>query len=164
LKSKSILLAIQYLVGDATRPAGDGAKIIVHVCNDIGKWGRGFVLAVSRRWPEPERLYKASFKSSAPPPLGDVQFVAVGEDITIANVIGQHGIALRSGGTPPVRYDAIRLGLEAVAKRAASQHATVHMPRIGCGLAGGEWAEVERIITSTLVAAGVHVFVYDLPS
>ncbi|MEV6001124.1 Appr-1-p processing protein, partial [Streptomyces griseomycini] len=27
-----------------------GVKVIAHVCNDIGGWGKGFVLAVSRRW------------------------------------------------------------------------------------------------------------------
>ena len=157
-------MAIRYLVGDATRPAVDGPKIIVHVCNDIGKWGRGFVLAVSRRWAEPERVFKASFNSGADSRLGDVQFVQVEPGMTVANVIGQHGIASRVGGTPPVRYDAIRLGLEAVAKRASTMHSSVHMPRIGCGLAGGEWQQVEQIVSSTLVDAGVDVFVYDLPT
>jgi len=37
--------------------------------------------------------------------------------------------------------------------------ATVHMPRIGCGLAGGEWSKVEEIINE--VMADVQVFVYD---
>ena len=157
-------MGIEYLVGDATRPTGDGAKIIVHICNDIGKWGRGFVLAVSRRWAEPERAYKSSFKTGAPPRLGDVQFVSVERDVTVANVIGQHGIASRPGGTPPVRYEAIRLGLEAVVERAVGARASVHMPRIGCGLAGGEWAVVEQIVHSTLAKAGVVVFVYDLPA
>ena len=157
-------MAIRYLVGDATRPGGDGAKTIVHVCNDIGKWGRGFVLAVSRRWPEPERVFKASFKSGTDSRLGDVQFVPVDPGITVANIIGQHGIASRAGGTPPVRYDAIRLGLNAVATRALKMQSSVHMPRIGCGLAGGEWQVVEQIISSTLADAGVDVFVYDLPA
>jgi hypothetical protein len=36
------------------------------------------------------------------------------------------------------------------------------MPRIGCGLAGGQWSEIEPIIERTLLAAGVEVYVYDL--
>jgi hypothetical protein len=39
----------------------------------------------------------------------------------------------------------------------------VHMPRIGCGLAGGQWEEIEPIIETTLGAKGVAVTVYDLP-
>ena len=52
-------LTITYQIGDATQPIGDHPKIIVHVCNDAGGWGKGFVLAVSRRWREPERRYRA---------------------------------------------------------------------------------------------------------
>ena len=40
--------------------------------------------------------------------------------------------------------------------------ASDHMPRIGCGLAGGDWAEIEPMITETLCAAGIEVVVYDL--
>ena len=33
---------ITYLQGDATQPQASGIKIIVHVCNDLGGWGKGF--------------------------------------------------------------------------------------------------------------------------
>ncbi|RYD76612.1 MAG: Appr-1-p processing protein, partial [Verrucomicrobiaceae bacterium] len=46
-------MAIHYVTGDATRPEGDGARVICHVCNDIGGWGRGFVTALSKRWKGP---------------------------------------------------------------------------------------------------------------
>jgi len=50
---------ITYVTGDATDVAHvPGKKIIAHVCNDIGRWGKGFVLSVSRRWPEPEKAYR----------------------------------------------------------------------------------------------------------
>jgi hypothetical protein len=29
-------------------------KLICHICNDLGGWGKGFVLALSRRWEGPE--------------------------------------------------------------------------------------------------------------
>lgn len=51
-------MQIQYITGDATDPTGGGNKIIAHVCNDIGAWGAGFVLAISRRWPQPEAEYR----------------------------------------------------------------------------------------------------------
>jgi len=46
---------IVYLKGDATQPQAKGVKIIVHCCNDLGGWGKGFVLALRKRWPEPEQ-------------------------------------------------------------------------------------------------------------
>lgn len=152
---------IRYVTGDATCPVGDGPKIIVHVCNDLGKWGKGFVLAISRRWKAPELAYKAGFAAPAHPSLGDVQFVPVTPTLTVANLIGQHGIATRTSKTPPVRYDAIREGLAKVGSRARESGASVHMPRIGCGLAGGDWARVEPLIAESLSAADIDVTVYD---
>ena len=49
---------IKYLVGDATKPQIAGNKIIAHICNDIGAWGRGFVLAVSKLSPVPEHRFR----------------------------------------------------------------------------------------------------------
>jgi O-acetyl-ADP-ribose deacetylase (regulator of RNase III) len=158
-------MPITYITGDATRPEGTGPKIIVHVCNDIGAWGRGFVMALSRRWPEPERRFRAWHRGEGATPfaLGQVQFVAVGAQLWIANLIGQRDIRSR-GGVPPVRYEAIREGLGRIADFAKENEATVHMPRIGAGLAGGSWEEISSIIEAELVEKGVTVTVYDLPS
>ena len=73
-------------------------KSLVHICNDIGKWGKGFVLAVSKRWPSPESIYKQAFTGVSKPQLGDVQFIQVEDDIVVANIIGQAGV--RSPKTP----------------------------------------------------------------
>jgi O-acetyl-ADP-ribose deacetylase (regulator of RNase III) len=156
-------MTIYYLTGDATAPAGAGQKIIVHVCNDIGRWGKGFVLALSERWPEPERSFKAAFANGRSLPLGAVQFVPVTSDVTVANVVAQHKIATRSTRTelPPIRYPAVAEGLAKVAAYAQERQASVHMPRIGCGLAGGKWELIEPLIVAQLVKAGVAVFVYD---
>jgi hypothetical protein len=70
-------------------------------CNDEGGWGRGFVLALSRRWSEPERRYRAwarGEEDSAPFALGQVQLVPVEESLWVANLIGQHGIRIVSIG------------------------------------------------------------------
>ena len=43
---------VNYIVGDATNPKKEGNKIIVHICNDIGGWGKGFVMAISKDNPK----------------------------------------------------------------------------------------------------------------
>jgi O-acetyl-ADP-ribose deacetylase (regulator of RNase III) len=158
------MAGITYRTGDATVPEGAGPKVIVHVCNDRGGWGRGFVVALSRRYPEPERDYRAWYAGRAQNDfgLGAVRFVEVGPDLWVANLIGQAGYKTENG-RPPVRYDAIARGLSAVAAFAQEHGAAVHMPRIGCGLAGGRWEEIEPILTERLTAAGVPVTVYDVP-
>lgn len=154
---------ISYVKGDATAPPPGGARIICHVCNDIGGWGRGFVTAISRRWPEPERAFRAWHEAgdAAGFRLGAVALVRVEPELWVANMIAQRDV--RSvGGVPPIRYDALRECLEELATQAASLGASVHMPRIGCGLAGGEWAVVEKLIAAALCQRQIAVAVYDL--
>ncbi len=147
--------------GDATDPIGEGNKIVVHICNDIGGWGKGFVMAISKRWKEPEKQYRTWYASKNNFHLGEVQFVAVSENIWIANLIGQHKINKDEQGNAPIRYDAIETGLDKVAEFSKQNNASVHMPRIGCGLAGGTWDKIEPIILKTLSENQVKVFVYD---
>lgn len=153
---------LRIINGDATSPQAKGPKIIAHICNDLGGWGKGFVLAISRRWPEPERAYRQWHRERSGNDfgLGATQVVAVQPDIWVANMVAQHGMrAGRSG--PPIRYDAVGQCLATVADHAGRLGATVHMPRIGCGLAGGRWELIEPIVTETLCARDIATTVYD---
>jgi O-acetyl-ADP-ribose deacetylase (regulator of RNase III) len=89
-----------------------------------------------------------------------VQYVRVGPYLWVADMVGQRGVRAGSGGVP-VRYEAIDTALAALADKAAGLGASVHMPRIGCGLAGGRWSRVEPLVADRLVARGVPVTVYD---
>ena len=154
---------IIYKIGDATNPQSQGNKLIVHCCNDLGAWGKGFVLALSKRWPQVEQEYREWFrnKSNNDFALGSAQFVQVEADIWVANLIGQHGI--RSSSNPiPIRYGAIEDGLEKVADFAIANLCSVHMPRIGCGLAGGNWKTIYPIIGQVLLTKAIAVTIYDL--
>ncbi|MEU2390989.1 macro domain-containing protein [Streptomyces sp. NPDC007369] len=153
---------LRIIAGDATSPQAKGPKIIAHVCNDIGGWGKGFVLALSKRWPEPEADFRAWHRNRAGNDfgLGAVRLVRVKEDTWVANMVGQRGIRTGSAGVP-IRYDALERCLAALADHAVGLGASVHMPRIGCGLAGGKWSRVEPLVTAALSARGVAVTVYD---
>lgn len=155
---------ITYLTGDATNPGKPG--IIVHICNNKGGWGGGFVSAISKRWPEPEAAYRAWAKDGRNGfGLGQIQLVNVGGGLTVANMIAQNGYPT------PSRPDAVSYtglarclgGIRAVllAERAQGMTRIIHMPRIGTGLAGGTWDKIEPIINWRL--GGFPVCVYDLP-
>jgi O-acetyl-ADP-ribose deacetylase (regulator of RNase III) len=120
------------------------------------------VLAVSARWPEPERAYREWHRGRAENDfgLGAVQLVQVGRGLWVANMVGQHG--LRGGRVPPIRYEAVRECLAKLSLRAKELGASVHMPRIGCGLAGGRWDLIEPLVAEALCDKGVQVTVYDL--
>jgi O-acetyl-ADP-ribose deacetylase (regulator of RNase III) len=161
-------MPITYLRGDATDPSYvEGDKCIVHICNDVGAWGRGFVMALSARWKEPEARYRDWFKRGSVPnvgefKLGNVQFVHVQSmsrkgktDVWVANMIAQHGIG---GSVPPIRYDALKECLTKVASEFPNG-IVISMPRIGCGLAGGTWEKVGPIVEETV--GHLDVFVFD---
>jgi len=154
---------IYYLIGDATEPQAEGNKIIAHICNDVGAWGAGFVLALSKKWKQPEEDYRIWYRGGRELgfELGKTRFVRVEDDIWVANMIAQRDIK-PVGGIPPIRYGALKSCLKEVAEKALELNASVHMPRIGCGLAGGTWDKVEPIIIDVLVKNGVPVYVYDL--
>lgn len=99
---------IRYLKGDATCPQASGNTIIAHICNDIGGWGAGFVLAVSTRWPEPEAAYRAWYanRSESDFTLGAVQVVQVERYVWVANMVAQRGVKTGSHGSP-IRYPAV---------------------------------------------------------
>ena len=143
---------IKYVNGDATLPEGDGLKMICHVNNNIGKWGKGFVMAVSKRWPETRTKFLELGKWT----LGDVQLIQVEDDIIVANMIAQNGI-----GKPEknrIDYDALTKCLKVVAEYAKTFNAKLHMPRIGCGLGGAPWPNIESIIQSTMHSLDITIY------
>jgi O-acetyl-ADP-ribose deacetylase (regulator of RNase III) len=90
----------------------------------------------------------------------------------VVNMIAQTGYG-RSGTTqhregadgeaprPPIRYEALEACLQKVARSAKVLGVSIHMPRIGCSLAGGQWSKVQPIIEKTLVS--IDAVVYDFP-
>ena len=79
----------------------------------------------------------------------------------VANMIAQHGV--RSAENPtPIRYGALSTALQHVGEFAKKNDASIVMPKIGSGLAGGDWGKIERLVTEAIVNQGVAVTVYEL--
>ena len=116
-------------------------------------------MALSKKWPVTREKYLEWHRERTGFALGAIQLVEVRNDITVVNLIGQHGIRKGSKG-PPIRYEAIRDGLMKLNETLAREF-SVHMPRIGCGLAGGKWEKMEPIIEEALQARSVTVYDFD---
>ncbi len=59
-----------------------------------------------------------------------------------------------------IRYETVREGLSLLRAWALESQASVHMPRIGCGLAGGTWDVMGPLVEECL--QGISVTVHDL--
>lgn len=149
---------IHYLKGDATKPVGPGNKLIIHVANNAGAWGAGFVLALSKKWKEPERRYMAQAPHGLL--LGTTQIVQVEPDIWVANMVAQT-LNYRQG--PNIKYGALEECLRAVELEAATLGATIHGPRFGAGLAGGRWSIIEELLETTLPNNDIYIYDYEGP-
>ena len=160
------MTSIAHLQGDATEPQGDPPLIITHVVTWDGEGGFSVLgLSLSNKWTAPEMAYRKWVATEKTKgfhlPLGEVQFVEVQPGVTVANMVAQRGLR-GVGNTVPLSYPSLRFCLARVASRALETAAAVHMPRIGCGLAGGRWENVELLIRQELCQKGVGVTVYDL--
>lgn len=178
---------ISYIKGDATIVCKTGGvRVIAHVCNNAGGFGSGFAGYLYRKWPVIREKYKEWYNSlshtkvkrvgtSTQLPLGEIQVVPVKDEhgtIFVVNMIAQHRFA--SDENPvALRYLALASCLKKLDEWIKSYKITkeimvrpnlvgdvsVHMPRIGCGLAGGSWDKVELLIDTMLFEH--EVFVYD---
>lgn len=149
-------MALREEPGDATHVRDQ--TIIAHVCNDIGKWGAGFTRAIDLRWPEVRCAYVA-WEGGATPTLralGQVQFIRTQrQDVIVANMIAQHGVRGRSNPVP-LNNSALRTCLLTVLQVATAQGYRVVMPRVGCGLAGGQWEGPGGVFGIVQAASSVY--------
>ncbi|AYY72320.1 Appr-1-p processing protein [Listeria monocytogenes] len=129
---------------------------------DVGFYGKQYKIFVIKNlnWEEPEKAYRKWYKDKNDFKLGEVQLIPVTDYISICNMIGQKGTKTASKGAP-IRYEAVESCLEKLSEIAKEQQASIHMPRIGCGLAGGKWEIIEPIIRKTLIANDIEVCIYD---
>jgi O-acetyl-ADP-ribose deacetylase (regulator of RNase III) len=110
-----------------------------------------------KRWPEPEEAYRQWSKEKNFT-LGTIQLVPVDQYTWVANMLCQQGLRNRSHPVP-LRHEAMRSCLQKLAVEAKRLDASIHMPRIGCGLGGSSWPKIEPIIIEEL--QGIAVTVYD---
>lgn len=152
--------------GDALHPRGSDHRVIVQVVNDATpNWGGpGFAPAVAAHWPHVQDDFRrfSAQQTKGRPPLGTVHISQAEDEISVASCVAQKGYGPST--KPRIRYAALRSGLERVAELAIGLGASVHMPQIGCGQAGGKWELVQELIETTLCARDVSVTVYYLPS
>ena len=171
---------LRYVVGDATRPAKtlDELVVIAHIVNDVGAWGRGFVVALSRWDDNPERAYRrwasGDFEPGArgkPFALGHTQTCSFGPATAhtwVVNLVAQRGLRRRPGDPQALDLEALRACLRDLCSWVGGDpygvvRYRVVMPRIGCGLGGARWADVAPVIQAELVDRGIDVTVYSLP-
>jgi hypothetical protein len=154
---------LKLIKGDATRPIGDGQKILIHIVNSIGSWGSGYVISLSNRWKEPEALYRQkTFENNIK--LGTISIAKVEDNTWVVNMVAQEGIGLDEHGTPPIRYNALQKCLNSVLDRIEiMDNPSIHVPfKMGADRAGGDWNKIVEMLEKTFCKNGIDVIAYNL--
>jgi len=163
-----------YINGSVLEPVGneDDIKIITHVCNNRGGWGKGFVLELNKLSPLPKKEYKKWFQykkyKGIDFDMGNVQFVWINKNTVVANTIAQNGFFSQYNKIP-FSYTAFTCALNKIVAYINKQQEhykrftfSVHVPYlIGCGYGKGSWNLVERVLQENVCKKGVKLYVYN---
>jgi O-acetyl-ADP-ribose deacetylase (regulator of RNase III) len=155
---------IKFMRGDATLPDWDedwGRTLIAHVVNDAGIFNAGFARAIKDRYPAVAGYYLKAINENNIVP-GNVIYAPVRDELKVANLVAMHGV-VSSSNPHPLDYEALAICLDKLAKHAQKFDATVHMPRIGAGLARGDWDVILPLIEAAFENSSVNVYIYDYP-
>ncbi len=153
---------ISYHIGNASIPIHN-STIIIHVVNNCGKWGKGFVLSLSSQYPTTKNSYLSWFKSE--PNMGDVQFLSIDEEnrIFVANMLAQNGIKRSAkDGNTYICYKSLENCLSKISDFALKERLTVQLPMIGAGLGGGNWDTILSIIIKKLSYNKIRCHIFKL--
>jgi hypothetical protein len=154
---------INYLKGDATNPIiENGNRFIIHVCNNVGGFGAGFARCVRNKWKVVYEKYN-KLSDSNTLHLGNIQFVSVGNKdnpLYVVNMIAQNGYICDSNPVP-LNYTALSICLASIDLHLTNFYKdknSIHLPYIGCGLAGGSWNKVSDILQKWLGHRDLYVY------
>lgn len=153
---------IHIVYGDATNPRGDGKIIIAQVINSSGGLGFGFGRAMSQTYPNSKKSVIDWKKDKEDFRLGNHKIIKENDLLYIFQILAQEGIYPKNE-IIPLKYDKLRLGLISLKDFALSINATVHMPAIGAGQAGGDWNIIKGMIYDELIMHNVDTTIYLLP-
>lgn len=130
--------------------------IICHQVSAQGVMGSGVAAAIKNKWPSVYRDYINAIPSNhanlddRSEYMGRVIYTQINDELIIASIVAQ----LHYGNNKNVVYtsydtldNVLRCDIEPLSRHLSSP---VHLPKIGCGLANGNWEVVQALIKQRL--------------
>lgn len=160
---------IYKIEGDVTKPdfTTSDVVIIAHVCNNLGGWGAGVSGSIGRAFPAAKQYYLGfmacadEFSIDCDLLLGKNLVVNVDSNLVVVNMIAQNGYASVKN---PVAIDMHSLEVCLIdlynwAKYVSKENSvSIHLPKIGSGLGGGNWDEILECIEKY---ATIDTYIYE---
>lgn len=148
---------IKYVDGDLLKLADEGHfDVIGHGANCFCTMGSGIAPQIKAKYPE---AYEVDCKTTS----GDINKLGTithteNTNPIVVNIYSQYDTKGRRQGKIDLDYDALRSGLREVKAKFSGKR--IGMPKIGAGLAGGDWNIIEKIIEEEMRGEYVTIVNY----
>lgn len=149
---------INYVTGNLLESEAD---IIGHQVNAQGVMGAGLAKQIRSRYPNVYNDYTALCKTNQNKNtlMGQAQFIEVGTNKYVASLFGQLYYGRQK--MQYTHYPSLKAALTELREVAEEHGISVGLPKfLGCGLAGGDWEVVSKIIEEAF--DGYEVTIYKL--
>ncbi|MEB2845550.1 macro domain-containing protein [Endobacterium cereale] len=147
---------MKMIQGDLLALVLDGSfDVILHGCNCQCQMGKGIALSIKKQFPEAYAADCKTAKADAAK-LGTISVASIERGDCLFDVVNAYTQFHWRGDGILADYDAIRSAMRTVKARYAGQR--IGYPKIGAGLAGGDWQVIAAIIDEELVGED-HTFV-----
>jgi O-acetyl-ADP-ribose deacetylase (regulator of RNase III) len=157
---------LKYKVGDLIKAAVDGeVNVIAHCANCFNTMKSGIAPQIVKMFPEAGEVDKDTIKGDRRK-LGSAT-AAYDEfhKVLVVNLYGQYNYG-RVEGRVYIEYDMLRKSLgvmrEYIHKCYPDTKIKIGLPKIGSGLANGNWNTIEQIIKDELTAYNYDITIYVL--
>lgn len=121
-------------------------RVLAHGVSCYGSFNTGLARQIKRLYPEVKDRYLKKYHGPGWH-LGDIQLVPCQEDKRVIANIGIQGGYSKVGNF--VDYCAVQKGLDSLFRICKDYNQIPALSKIGCGIGGGDWAIVSRIIKET---------------
>ena len=141
-------------------------NIIAHQCNCFCNFGKGIAPQIKKRIPEAYHEDMKTVKGDKSK-LGTLS-LANTENGIVFNLYGQYGYWSKKDGGINTEYSALQSAFKQMANLLLyglyekDCKKVIGLPKLGCGLGGGDWNVVSKIIEEELCDKGFTVYVYEL--
>lgn len=150
---------MKYKRGDLIKAALSGeVNVIAHQCNCFNNMGRGIAPLIKKAFPEAWLADNATCKGDKDK-LGRLSYTK-SSGVLIFNLYGQYGWWKRGDGEINTDYAMLRKSLDQMSRMLWKDRdfVKIGLPKIGCGLGGGDWNVVSKIIEEELKDFDVTVY------
>lgn len=146
-------MQIEYVKGDLLQTK---VKHLIHGCNSHGVMGAGIAKAIRDKYPDAYKDYKDIYNSYGLE-LGDIIVSVQDDGKVIHNAITQKDYGRRDDRVY-VSYWAIAEAFRKINQWGVKE---VALPKIGAGLANGDWNVISAIIENTLIDTKPYVYILE---